>query len=78
MNMRYFFDTLNGAADKDDIGQELATLDLAQDQAVLALVDMSRDEMASRKGNKVSVSVRDTTGKTVLTASLVLDIQRPT
>jgi hypothetical protein len=31
--MRFYFDTLNGGRSRDDTGQELATLDHAEDEA---------------------------------------------
>lgn len=74
---RYFFDTLDGGRDRDDIGYEFASMKEVQEEAVLALVDMGKEELHRIvHGGKVSVKVRDNTGKTVLTASLVLDIQR--
>lgn len=74
---RYFFDTLNGGRDRDDVGQELPSMQAVQEEALLALVDMGKEELGYIvEGGKVLVKVRDETGKTVLTASLVLDIQR--
>lgn len=73
---RYFFDTVNGGQSRDKIGQEFPSMNEVPDEAIFALVDMRKDELAYiTSGGKVSVKVWDDTGKTVLTASLVLDIQ---
>jgi hypothetical protein len=74
--MRFYFDTLNGGRCRDSEGQELSSLEEVQDEAVQALVDMGKDELAHIKSGRVSVKVRDDSGKTVLTASLILNIER--
>jgi hypothetical protein len=72
--MRFYFDTLNGGRCRDS--QELSSLEEVQDEAVQALVDMGKDELAHIKSGRVSVKVRDDSGKTVLTASLILNVER--
>jgi hypothetical protein len=77
MTMRFYFDTINGGRSVDEEGQELPSADHVEDQAVRALVDLGRDELLhSIKSGKVSVVVRDETGKSVLSASIVLFIER--
>ena len=73
---RYFFDTDDGRTPVDDTrGYALKNLDAARRFAQDALADMARDAVPGDGDHRtMTVRVRDESGGTVMTASLVLTI----
>jgi hypothetical protein len=67
---RYYFD--EGAAGPDQVGLELDGPDQARGEAVKALPDMARDVLPDGDHLRLSVTVRDETGRVFFRASLTL------
>ena len=70
MPLFYFDVHENGVADRDDDGFEFADLDVAREQAILAIKDAVGDEVAEGKLVDLStayIEIRDESGKVVET-----------
>jgi hypothetical protein len=75
---RYFFDIHDGPnSSRDEDGEELATLEDAESEAVRALADLSRNRLRNGGKTKLVIDVRDDTGKVVLSTSLTFEVVRP-
>ena len=72
---RYFFDITMGNEDyRDSEGAEFDNHELAEEEAVAALLETVRDEGMI---GSYAMTVRDEHGTIVLTATLKLDVSRP-
>ncbi len=68
---RYFFDTYDGDLFvKDEIGQELDSLETAEAQAQRSALDMARDKLPDGGERSFVVGVRDETGRDLLRIAL--------
>jgi hypothetical protein len=74
---RYFFDTTDtGMSHTDDEGTELANLDAARSEALAMLGGIARDELPDGDAREFIVRIRGDSGAVLLTASLVLRVER--
>ncbi|WP_171070240.1 DUF6894 family protein [Methylobacterium terricola] len=71
---RYYIDTFDGTATLDDVGTELADLNAARDHVRHVLTKMMREEAGGDGRARCRAQVRDTSGRRVLEASLVLTL----
>ncbi len=70
---RYFFDIDDGKTHSvDDIGVEIRDRKQIEIQAVEVLPDIAREELPSDLEREFTVRVRDSTGKPIFHASLIL------
>ena len=75
----FFFDTYDGIRHvKDDVGQDLDTIEAAKAEALKALPDMAREEISQDSHRTTVVSVRDESGNVVLRAALSLIVEEGT
>jgi hypothetical protein len=73
----YLFDTADtGLSHTDDEGIELDGLETARDEALALLGGIAKDELPDGDAREFVVRVRGENGVTVLTASLVLGVER--
>lgn len=71
---RYFIDTSDGQRPLiDNVGQEFPDAQAARRAALDALPDMARDELPNGDHRTFAVSVRDTSGKAIYSAKLMLE-----
>ncbi|WP_336489275.1 DUF6894 family protein [Methylobacterium nigriterrae] len=68
---RYFFDTHDGHALRDNEGLVLADLSRARAEVQRALGEMVAREPSQTKAIQIRVDVRDESGEAVLTATLL-------
>ncbi|MBL8584661.1 MAG: hypothetical protein JNL61_20845 [Rhizobiaceae bacterium] len=70
---RYYFDliTAEGMTD-DDHGQEMASREVLRKEAIQLLPDIARDELPGGDEECFTVRVRDTDGRYVFEACLIL------
>ena len=72
---RYYVDTSDGETFVlDDIGLEVADLEAVKNAAVDVLPDMARDKLPDGDRRLFLAVVRDAQGRTVLQASLALNV----
>ena len=73
---RYFFDTSdNGRVFRDEEGTELASLEVARQEALVTLSQIVKDKMPDGDRREFVIDVRDGDGP-LLTASLSLRVER--
>jgi hypothetical protein len=73
----YFFDTTDtGLSHTDDEGIELDGLEIARQEALAMLGGIARDELPDGDAREFVVRIRDEAGSVLLTASLVLRVER--
>ncbi len=71
---KYFFETFDGENDsKDDRGIDCESRDEVSYHAVMALIDMMRDELPNGPTREFKVIVRDQAAAAVFEASVVLE-----
>jgi hypothetical protein len=75
---RYFFDTYDGHfLARDDLGQELESLESAKAVAQKALPEMARDELTDGDQRVFMVSVRDASDQVVMRLALTMVVEYP-
>ena len=68
---RYYFDTHDGKESfHDDVGLDIATLELVRRAAIEALPDMAREDLPDGKERTFKVRVRDEQGSVIFVAEL--------
>jgi hypothetical protein len=73
----YFFDTADtGLSHTDDEGIELDGLETARQEALAMLGGIARDELPDGDAREFVVRIRNDAGSVLLTASLVLRVER--
>jgi hypothetical protein len=73
---RFFFDTHDGDhLTADEEGLDLDGIEQARDEAVRALPDLAHDTLPDGDWRSFAVTVRDESGKAVLTATLTLRVE---
>jgi hypothetical protein len=73
---RFYFDTTDtGQATLDDEGLDLSTIEEARHMALRALADLANDELPNVDRRDFTITVRDDTGKALLTAILSLRLE---
>ncbi len=73
---RFFFDVHDGLRTSvDDIGLELAGVSEAEQQAVSALADITRDTLRKGAGRRFVVEVRGEGGDKILRATLSMSVE---
>ena len=74
---RFYFDVLDGDSFiRDDTGFQLESLDVAEDEAIRAAAEISRDSLPKRLSPELCVRVRDQHGQTVLSVAVSMTVRR--
>lgn len=74
---RFYFDVLDGESwTRVDDGLELASLDVAEDEAVRAIAGIGQETLPKRRGSELCLRVRDRHGHPVLTVALSMTVSR--
>ncbi|MFD0938583.1 DUF6894 family protein [Methylobacterium trifolii] len=73
---RYYFDTFNGVVIFDDEGVMMPDLASAQEEAKRLLAELVHRSAADKDETEFRADVRDETGRRVLTATLLLTLDR--
>ena len=74
---RFYFDVYDtGRFSRDEEGLELSSIEEARSQALAALRDIARDELPDGDRREFLVKVRDGDSEPIMTASLVLHVER--
>jgi hypothetical protein len=73
---RYFIDTFDSIVVIDDVGQDLPNEDAVREVIRKTLVGMLRDEHKERPAAQYRAEVRDEAGKSVLTGSVLIIIDK--
>jgi hypothetical protein len=75
---RFFFDTYDGKfLARDELGQEVESLDAAKAVAQAALPEMAKDELPDGDQRVFIVSVRDETDQVVMRVALTMVFEYP-
>jgi hypothetical protein len=73
---RFFIDTFDSIIVIDDVGQDLPNEDAVREVVRKTLAGMLRDEHKGRPAAQYRVEVRDEAGKSVLTGSVLIVIDK--